>query len=291
MSAGPAQLFVLDRTRDLYRPFAELVPGGVYVQLGLDRDDAAVINPWDVADPAALPAGKVAFLTRLQALLVGGRESGRPLGLTPRERRLLTIAIRDVYARAADGEGWPSNSFLRAVLADLARQERLDPDGSQTNAVTYDDLGRRVDEICSGGPYGHVFDRPTRLETGAAQLVIISTGAVADEVVAAVLLAVFELVSRLVERCAERPVALLADALDPVSPRRGEEQFPPAFPRDSLLNGLHESYLQRRMRAGETRAIAYLHAISDVAHFLHPPTALAECRPPRSSSPTARSTS
>lgn len=291
MSRAPAQLFVLDRTRGLYRPFAELVPGGVYVPLGLDRDDAAVINPWDVADPIALPPGKVRFLTRLQALLVGGRESGRPLGLTPRERGLLTIAIRDVYARAADGEGSPSNSSLRAVLADLARQERVDPDGSQANAVAYEDLGRRLDEVCAGGPYGHLFDRPTRLEAGAAPLVVISTGAVAEEVVAAMLLAVFEFVSRLVERCAERPVALLADALDPVSPRRGDEQFPPAFPRDSLLNGLHESYMRRRMRAGETRAIAYLHAISDVAHFLHPPTALAESRPSRSSRPTTRSTS
>jgi hypothetical protein len=290
VSPGPAQLFVLDRTGDLHRSFAELVPGGIYVQLGLDRDDAAVINPWDVADPADLPVGKVAFLTRLHALLVGGRESGRPLGLTTPECRLLTIAIRDVYARAADGEGAPSNSFLRAVLGDLARQERGDPAGSEANAVAYEDLGRRLDEVCAGGRHGHVFDRPTRLEAGDAPLVILSTGAVADEVVAAVLLVVFEFVSRRVERASGRPVALLADALDPPPPRRCEEHFPPAFPRDSLLNGLHESYLRRRMRAGETRAIAYLHAISDVAHFLHPPTALAECRPPRPPGTTTRRT-
>jgi hypothetical protein len=291
VSRPPAQLFVLDRTRDHHRPFAELVSGGIYVQLGLDRDDAAVINPWDVADPADIPAGKVAFLTRLHALLVGGRESGRPLGLTPRERRLLMIAIRDVYARAADGEGTPSNSFLRAVLADLARQERVDPAGSEGNAAAYEDLVGRLDEVCAGGRYGHVFDRPTRLEADDAPLVIISTGAVADEVVAAVLLSVFEFVIQRVEHPGARPVTLLADALDPSPPRRCEEQFPPAFPRDSLLNGLHESYLRRRMRAGETRAIAYLHAISDVAHFLHPPTALAECRPSRPSSTTTRSTS
>jgi hypothetical protein len=276
-------VFVLDRTRDHHRRFAELVPGGVYVQLGLDRDGAAAINPWDVADCADVPAAKVAFLLRLHALLVGGREAGRPLGLTARERSLLTIAIRDVYARAADGEGAPSNGFLRAVLADLARQERVDPAGSEANAAAYEDLGRRLEEVCAGGRHGHVFDRPTRLEAGAAPLVVISTGAIAEDVVAAALLSIFEFVSRLTERPSGRPVTLLADALDPAPPRRCEDEFPPAFPRDSLLNGLHESYLRRRMHAGETRAIAYLHAISDVAHFLHPPTALARCRPRPSS--------
>jgi hypothetical protein len=275
VSRPPAQVWVLDRTRGRHRALAELVPGGVYLPLGLDGDDAAVINPWDVADAARVPAPKIAFLARLLALLVGGWEAGRPLGLTALERRLLTIAIRDAYARAADGEGAPSNGFLRAVLADLARQERADPAGSEDAAATYEDLSGRLRDVCAGGRHGHLLDRPTRLETGAAPLVIVSTGAVADELVAAVLLTIFEFVSRL----GERPVTLLADALDLPPVGEGDERFPPAFPRDSLLNGLHESYLERRMRAGEARAIAYLHAISDVAHFLHPPTALTVPRP------------
>ncbi|MEA2129831.1 MAG: TraG P-loop domain [Solirubrobacteraceae bacterium] len=277
MTLARPQLFVLDRSRERHRGLADLVPGGLHLPLGLEAQDAPAINPWDVPDVANVGSSKIAFLVRLQTLLVGGRESGRPFGLSQRESSLLTIAIRDVYARAADAEGAPSHSFLRAVLADLARQERADPAGSEASAATYDDLSRRLQDICSGGAYGHVLDRATRLDPGDAPLVVISTGAVADEIVAPVLLSVFELVNRLAERPHGPSVSLLADALDlPPSDER-EEPFPPAFPRDSLLNGLHESYLRRRMRAGEARAVAYLHAISDVAHFLHPPTGLAEC--------------
>lgn len=291
MSAARAQFFMLDRSRERHRAFAELVPGGVYLPLGLEREDAPAINPWDVPDVAAVRTSKIAFLVRLHALLVGGRESGRPLGLTAGERRLLTIAIRDVYARAADAEGTPSHSFLRTVLFDLARQERADPAGSEAAAATYDDLRLRLQDVSTGGRYGHVFDRATRMEVDDAPLVIISTGAVADEIVAAVLLSVFEFVSGLAERPDGRTVSLLADALDLPRSHDREESLPPAFPRDSLLNGLHESYLRRRMRAGEPRAIAYLHAISDVARFLHPPTGLAECRSPCRSTHTTRSTS
>jgi hypothetical protein len=279
MTHAETQLFVLDRSREKHRALSELVPGGVYLQLGLDRDDAAVINPWDVADVAAVPASKIAFLMRLHALLAGTGEAGtRQLGPSPLERRLLTIAIRDVYARAADAEGTPSYGFLRAVLADLARQERVDPVGAEAIAATYEDLGRRLQDVCAGGRYGHVLDRPTRLETAAAPLVVISTGTVPDAIVAAVVLSVFEFVRRLVERSDRRPVSLLADALDLAAVGHSEEQFPPAFPGDSLLNGLHESYVRRRMSTGEARPIAYLHAISDVAHFLHPPTAMSACQ-------------
>jgi hypothetical protein len=277
VSPARLQLFVLDRARERYRGLADLVPGGVYLQLGLEAQDAPAINPWDVADVANVGSSKIAFLVRLHTLLLGGRESGRPLGLSPRESRLLTIAVRDVYARAADAEGTPSHSFLRAVLADLARQERADPAGSEAAAATYEDLSSRLQDICGGGRHGHVLDRPTRLDPGDAPLVIVSTGAVADEIVAAVLLSIFELVSRLAERPYGPPVSLLADALDLPPSYEGDEPFPLPFPRDSLLNGLHESYLRRRIRAGEAHAIAYLHAISDVAHFLHPPTGLAEC--------------
>jgi hypothetical protein len=281
-------VFVLDPRRERHRELVELVSGGIYLRLGLDRDDAPAINAWDIGDATLVPPSKIVFLMRLFALLVGGRETGRPLGLSARERQLLTIAVRDVYFRAADAEGMPSHGFLREVLADLARQERGDPAGSESDAATYDDLSGRLGDICSGGRYGHVLDRPTRLEVGEAPLVIIGTGDVPDEIVAPVMLSVFEYVSRLVERRSGEPVSLLADVMDLPPARPDVERLPPAFPRDSLLNGLHESYLRRRMRAGEARAIAYLHAISDVAHFLHPPAALAGRR---SSGHTTRSTS
>ncbi len=261
------------------------MPGGVYLELGLTAPGSAVINPWDVDDPAALEPAKVAFLMRLHGLLIGRHDRGtRLVGLSALERRLMSIAIRDVYARAADGEGLPSHGFLRDVLADLARQERADPAGDGASAATYEDLAGRLADLCAGGAYGHVLDRPTQLDPGDAPLVVVGTSDVPREIVAAVLLAVVELVSRIAQRPGGPRVTLLSDALE--SPAAADE-LPPAFARDSLLNGLHESYLRRRMRAGETHSIAYLHAISDVAHFLHPPTALVRAdgvsHPPRSS--------
>jgi hypothetical protein len=279
VSAAPGQVFVLDRSHGRHRALAALVPGAVYLPLGLDHDAATVISPWDVDDPGAVPAAKIAFLARLHGLLVAGREPGtQPLGLPPLERTLLTIAIRDVYARAADDEGTPSSGFLRDVLDDLARQERADPLGSEASAVAYGELSRRLRDICAGGRFGYLLDRPTRLDADEAPLVVIGTAAVPDELSAVVALTVLEFVGRLAERSDGREVTLLADALDLPPFHPGEEQFPPAFARDSILNGLHESYLRRRIRAGEARAIAYLHAMSDVAYFLHPPTTLAGCQ-------------
>ena len=267
-----AQVYVIDRD-GRHRALAQLVPGSVYLELGLTGPGSAVVNPWDVDDPATLEPAKVAFLMRLHGLLIGRHDRGTRLaGLSARERRLMSIAIRDVYARAADGEGVPSQGFLRAVLADLARQERADPAADGTNAATYEELAGRLADLCAGGTYGHVLDRPTELRPGDAPLVVVGTSDVPPEIAAAVLLAVVELVSRLARRPGGPRVTLLSDALE--SPPAADE-LPPAFARDSLLDGLHESYLRRRMRAGETHSIAYLHAISDVAHFLHPPMTLA----------------
>ena len=269
-----AQVYVIDRD-GRHRDLADLVPGGVHLELGHTGARAAVVNPWDVDDAATVAPAKVAFLMRLHALLIGRHDRGtRLVGLSALERRLMSIAIRDVYARAADDEGIPSHSFLRDVLADLARQERADPGGDDPSAAAYAELARRLADLCAGGIYGHVLDRPTHLEAGDAPLVVVGTGDVPREIAAAVLLSVVELVSRLGQRPDGPRVTLLSDAIEP---RSAADELPPAFARDSLLNGLHESYLRRRMRAGESHAIAYLHAISDVAHFLHPPTALTGC--------------
>ena len=274
------QLFVVDRGRNRSL-LAELVPGAIHVPLGSHRHDAATINPWDVDDPTDVAASKIDFLVRLQALLLAARDPGpRPFAPTALERSLLAIAVRDVYARAGDSEGVPSQGFMQAVLTDLARQERADPHGSVARAAGYAGLASRLHDVCATGRFGHLFDRPTRLPAAGAPLVVLGTASVPPEVAAAVLLSIAEYVQRLAERLPAGRVALLVDALD-VAPLHGDaERFPEPFPHDSLLNGLHESYLSRRVRAGEIHAIAYLHAISDVARFLHPPTALGAGPPP-----------
>lgn len=278
MSVDARQVFVIERRAGRHGFLASLVPAGVHLRFGLSGDAGAAINPWDVDDVCAVPASKLAFLMRLHALLLGADDGGaKPPGLGELESELLAIAIRDVYARAADGEGTPSESLLRDVLADLARQEDADPLGSAVHAATYAELAGRLCALCAGGRFGDILDRSTRVDAAGRPLVVLDIARVPDEVAAAVVLAIVEFVSARAQHAPAGHISLLADVID--EPPGGEEQqLPLAFPRESLLNGLHDSYTRRRTRAGETRSIAYLHAISDVAHFLHPPTALSRGR-------------
>jgi hypothetical protein len=277
------QVFVIERHAHAGSPgprpaaaLSVLVPQAARILLG--RDGAAV-SPWDVADPADVAPAKVAHLLRLHALLVGEHVHGlRPHGLGALERALLELAIRDVYARAADGEGTPSESLLRAVLIDLVRQERSDPAGSAQHAGTYADLALRIAELCAGGPYADVLDRPTTAGAHDAPFVIFDLTHVPERTVAAVVLSIAEFVAARARQAPAGSVALLAELLELASPVDEDAPLPPAFARESLLNGLHDSYMRRRVRSGEARPIAYLHAISDVAHFLHPPTALSPGR-------------
>jgi len=249
-----------------------LLDGAVHVALG--GDGGGAINPWDVADVAdvaVVEPEKIAFLVRLHALLIGRTErAGETLGLDELERRLLAVAIRDVYARAADGEGLPCESVLRAVLADLARQELGDPRGCERSATVYRDLGCRVATLYADGRHGDLLDRQTSSEIRTAPLVVLDVAGVPRELWAAVLMSIVEHVSS----CGP-DAALLADVLHSGACSGADESFPQAFPGDNLLDGLHDSFLRRRVRAGEPCAAAYLHAISDVAYFLHPPTGLA----------------
>lgn len=273
-------IIVIEHDRGGGASLSSLVPDVARLVVGAGDASGAAINPWDVRDAAHVAPQKIAYLVRLHALLIGEHGSGgHRLGLGELERTLLAIAIRDVYARAADGEGVPGESLLREVLADLARQERADPRGSERHAATYAHLGARLLDVCAGGRFGHLFDGPTRAEIEPAPLVVFDVAAVPDAVAAAMLLAIAEFVTQRPDwPCADH-VALRAGAGEPPVVAGEDAPLPLAFAPESLLNGLHEAYTRRRMTSGETRAIAYLHAISDVAHFLHPPTALPVKRP------------
>jgi len=53
-----------------YEQLAALIPGAETIHFGAGQHQV-VINPWDVADPAQLPATKVKFLVALHTLLIG----------------------------------------------------------------------------------------------------------------------------------------------------------------------------------------------------------------------------
>jgi hypothetical protein len=190
-----SQVFVLSCGGTRHGFLRGLVDGAVHVALG--GDEGGAINPWDVDNLDDVDPEKIAFLVRLHALLIGRPErAGETLGLDELEGRLLTVAIRDVYARAADGEDVPCESFLRGVLAELARQEVGDPRGCERTATVYRDLGYRVATLCADGRHGDLLDRQTSSEIRAAPLVVLDVTHVPRELFAAVLMSIVEHVSR-----------------------------------------------------------------------------------------------
>jgi len=214
------QVNVIDRSAGHYAFLCDLIPGAAHLELG--DEDAATINPWDVPDPAAVPRSKVAFLVRLHALLIGDHDiSEDAYGLGPLERNLLALAIRTVYARAAQGEGTPCESFLQQVLRDLAAREARDPDGSEENAGVLRNLAQRLAEFCADGTYGYLFDRPTTIAADDAPLVVFNTRNVPDDVAAPLLFCVLELVSRRVQTRYERHQQRLAEGRPAAGPFDG----------------------------------------------------------------------
>lgn len=208
------QVNVIDRSAGHYKFLCDLIPGASHLELG--GDDGATINPWDVEDPAHLPKGKVAFLVRLHALLIGDHDAETDAyGLGPLERNLLALAIRSVYARAPVVA--PSESALRATLHDLADEE---PDGSENQAI-YRNLAHRLGEVCGDGTYGYLFDRPTTIAAEDAPLVVFNTRRVPDDVAAPLLFAILEFVSRRVESRYDRHVRGLAEGRVPAGPFDG----------------------------------------------------------------------
>jgi hypothetical protein len=214
------QVNVLDRSAGHYTFLCSLIPGAAHLELG--AEDGATINPWDVDDVANVPRSKVAFLVRLHALLVGDHDAAEDTyGLGALERNLLALAIRTVYARAADGEGVPCESFLQEVLHDLAGQEAADERGTPENAAVYRNLAHRLSEFCGDGTYGYLFDRPTTVAAEDAPLVVFNTRRVPDDVSAPLLFAVLEFVSGRVERRYERHLRRLADGRPSAGPLDG----------------------------------------------------------------------
>jgi hypothetical protein len=222
--ARGAQANVIDRSTGHYAFPCALVPGSVHLEPGDDTPDAPVINPWDVEDPANVPRRKIAFLVRLHALLIGDHDgSADSYGLGSLERTLLALAVREVYARAAAGQGIPCESFLRAVLEDLARREGEDPHGSGENTAVYRNLAHRLGEFCGDGAYGYLLDRPTTVGAHDAPLLVFNTRKVPDDeqVATAVVFIALEHIIARVERRYERHLHQLANGHTPAGPFEG----------------------------------------------------------------------
>jgi DNA replication protein DnaC len=193
------QVNVIDRSSDHWRFLATLIPGAASLSLG--AEDGATINAWDVDAVTHVPLAKVAFLVRLHALLIGDHVAGDDgPGLGAHERNLLAHAIRETYVRAAAEERLPRESLLRDVLRSLARDETRNDDGTPENAAMLRSLADRLGEFCAGGTYAYLFDQPTSVGAHDAPLVVFNTREVPDDVLAPVLFAVLEFVSRRVER-------------------------------------------------------------------------------------------
>ena len=123
-----------------YDTLLSLLPGARRVQVGSSAGD--VICPWDVHDPAHVPAEKKEFLLALHALLIGHATGAdrRERTLTAVEEGILSTAIDDVYARAADTTERPRETMLLA--APRAARHRWHPRGLQ----------RRRDPIAASAP-------------------------------------------------------------------------------------------------------------------------------------------
>ncbi len=95
------------------------------MHFGAGRHDT-VLNPWDVSDPAQVPASKAEFLLALHTLLIGDHTDSQHRALAGLERTLLARGITAVYARCAETGERPRERLLYEELRRLAREQAAD---------------------------------------------------------------------------------------------------------------------------------------------------------------------
>ncbi|MCW2953199.1 MAG: hypothetical protein JWQ48_2369 [Conexibacter sp.] len=204
---------VIDRSTGHWRPLADLIPGSAYLELG--GEDAHTINPWDVEDAAAVPRSKISFLKRLHVLMIGEYDAGADSsGLDPLEGNLLSLAIRRVYAVAAETSDTPCESFLHEQLLELA--DEADDAGRPEHAAIYANLAARIEEYVGEGPYAYLLDRPTTVGAHDAPLLVFNTRQVPEEISDVVLFVAAECATNRIERRWERHLARMAAGYRPV---------------------------------------------------------------------------
>ena len=106
-----------------YEQLGALVPGARTIHFGAGLHDA-ILCPWDVADPAHVPAAKVEFLIALHTMLVGDPHHAE-VTLSGLERTLLARGIEAVYQRCArTAERATRAAALRGAPPPRARADR-----------------------------------------------------------------------------------------------------------------------------------------------------------------------
>ena len=106
-----------------YDTLVSLIPGSRRVQVGHAGGD--VICPWDVADPARVPAHKTELLLALHALLIGHAHDpeGRVRTLDSDEETLIRTGIEAAYRLASE----TGRATARAAADRRAHRPRHQP--------------------------------------------------------------------------------------------------------------------------------------------------------------------
>jgi hypothetical protein len=204
--AQGGRTFVLDRsstpdehgnTRGTghYDTLASLIPGSRRVQVGHAGGD--VICPWDVADPARVPAHKTELLLALHALLIGHAHDpeGRVRTLDSDEETLIRTGIEAAYRLASETGERPREQLLIDVLTDRAAGGGL----TGANADRLQSVLLRLEPYGQDGSLAHVADRATTVPVDTPLTLFDFTG-LSERLTPALMLATVEYVERQVQR-------------------------------------------------------------------------------------------
>lgn len=188
MVAMGAHGFLYDRAGH-YELLADLIPGARVIRMG--ADDGAVINHWDIPDPANVPSAKVKFLLRLHETLLRRQ-------LTNHERKVLADAIRTTYSHCARTAKVAREGELVAFMRASAEFEARDGQpGAMVDALR--GLVSELSEFVAGGTHAAMWDRETALPADAP-LLIFDYRSVDEQNLIALVLANMEWTRREVER-------------------------------------------------------------------------------------------
>jgi hypothetical protein len=181
-----------------YEQLAALIPGAQTIHFGAASRDV-VINPWDVTDPAQVPAAKVKFLVALHTLLIGSAGGGGGAAqLEGLERTQLERGIGAVYARCSRTGETPRERILYEELRTLARAQVTDTeDGDASVASVLRRLAAQLHPYIDGGASAWLADRETTIPTGAP-LLLCDLAGLPDELAAPVMLGLVDHIERAV---------------------------------------------------------------------------------------------
>ncbi len=178
-----------------YDTLASLIPGSRRVQVGHCGGD--VICPWDVADPARVPAHKTELLLALHALLIGHAHDpeGRVRTLDSDEETLIRTGIEATYRISTQTRQRPREQLLIDALTARAAAGGL----TGANADRLQSLLLRLEPYGERGSLSHIADEATTVPADTPLTMFDFTG-LSERLTPALMLATVEYVERQVQR-------------------------------------------------------------------------------------------